>query len=100
MDSTGIKFLGDGEWQPRKHGDQGRRQWRKVHPAMDTATSDTGRSASVHAQGTQKVHNPPQKTIKILFSLLFYLALTPTAGAKIPISTAKTACISQVCLGV
>ena len=40
VDSTGIKFLGDGEWQARKHGVQGRRQWRKVHLAMDTATSD------------------------------------------------------------
>ncbi len=40
VDSTGIKFLGYGEWQTRKHGVQGRRQWRKVHLAMDTATSD------------------------------------------------------------
>ena len=40
VDSTGIKFLGDGEWQARKHGVQGRRRWRKVHLAMDTATSD------------------------------------------------------------
>lgn len=40
VDSTGIKFLGDGEWQVRKHGVQGRRQRRKVHLAMDTATSD------------------------------------------------------------
>ena len=40
VDSTGIKFLGNGEWQARKHGIQGRRQWRKVHLAMDTATSD------------------------------------------------------------
>ncbi|SDL90633.1 Transposase DDE domain-containing protein [Paracoccus chinensis] len=40
VDSTGIKFLGDGEWQARKHGVQRRRQWRKVHLAMDAATSD------------------------------------------------------------
>ena len=40
VDSTGIKFLSDGEWQVRKHGVQGRRQWRKVHLAIDTATSD------------------------------------------------------------
>ncbi len=40
VDSTGIKFPGDGEWQARKHGPQGRRQWRKVHLAIDTATSD------------------------------------------------------------
>lgn len=39
-DSTGIKFLGDGEWQARKHGVQGRCQWGKVHLAMDPATSD------------------------------------------------------------
>ena len=38
--ARGIKFLGDGEWQARKHGVQGRRPWRKVHLAMDTATSD------------------------------------------------------------
>jgi len=40
VDSTGIKFLGDGEWQVRKHGVQGQRQWRKVHLAMGTATTD------------------------------------------------------------
>ena len=40
VDSTGIKLLGDGEWQARKHGILGRCQWRKVHLAMDTATSD------------------------------------------------------------
>ena len=40
VESTAIKVLGDGEWQVRKHGVQGRCQWRKVHLAMDTATSD------------------------------------------------------------
>jgi len=38
--STGIKFLGDGAWLARKHGTQRRRQYRKVHLAMDTATGD------------------------------------------------------------
>lgn len=40
VDHTGIRFLGDGDWQARKHGVQGRRQRRKVPLAMDTATSD------------------------------------------------------------
>lgn len=40
VDSTCIKFRGEGEWQTRNHGVQGRRQWRNVHPAMDAATSD------------------------------------------------------------
>ncbi len=40
VDSSGIKFLGDGEWLARKHGTQRRRRDRKVHLAMDPATDD------------------------------------------------------------
>lgn len=40
VDSTGITFLGDGEWLARKHGTHRRRQYRKVHLAMDAATGD------------------------------------------------------------
>ncbi|MBB3988319.1 hypothetical protein GGQ68_004676 [Sagittula marina] len=40
FDSTGIKFRGDGEWLARKHGSSRRRQWRKVHIAMDTEIGD------------------------------------------------------------
>lgn len=40
VDSTGVKIRGDGEWQVRKQGPGRRRQWRKVHLAMDTATGD------------------------------------------------------------
>jgi hypothetical protein len=35
-----MTFLGDGEWHTRRHGPSRRRQWRKVHLAMDTAISD------------------------------------------------------------
>ena len=40
VDSTGVKVRGDGEWQVRRHGASRRRQWRKVHLAMDVATGD------------------------------------------------------------
>jgi len=40
IDSTSIKFRGDGEWLARKHGASRRRQWRKVHLAMDAGTGD------------------------------------------------------------
>lgn len=33
---AGIKVLGSGEWQARKHGVQDRRPWRKLRLAMDT----------------------------------------------------------------
>ena len=38
VDSTGIKFLGGGEWKAKKHGTERRRQWRKVHLGIDADT--------------------------------------------------------------
>jgi len=38
VDSTGVKFMGDGEWKRKKHGVEQRRQWRKVHLAIDADT--------------------------------------------------------------
>src|SRR5690606_2010869 len=37
-DSTGIKFLGEGEWKCKKHGSEYRRQWRKLHIGIDAQT--------------------------------------------------------------
>jgi len=38
IDSTGIKVEGDGEWHARKHGPSKRRQWRKLHIAVNEET--------------------------------------------------------------
>jgi hypothetical protein len=38
VDSTGIKFLGEGKWKRKKHGAEYRRQWRKVHLGIDANT--------------------------------------------------------------
>ena len=38
VDSTGIKFIGEGEWKRKKHGAEYRRQWRKVHLGIDEQT--------------------------------------------------------------
>src|SRR4051794_1954096 len=35
IDSTVLKVFGSGDWQREKHGDQGRRTWRKLHLAVD-----------------------------------------------------------------
>jgi hypothetical protein len=34
IDSTGLKIYGAGEWQREKHGQRGRRTWRKLHWAI------------------------------------------------------------------
>jgi len=39
IDSTGLKVYGAGEWLQEKHGQKSRRNWRKLHLAVD---ADTG----------------------------------------------------------
>ncbi len=51
VDSIGIKFLGEGEWKCKKHGAEYRRQWRKVHLAIDAHTLDI-RAIEVTDNGT------------------------------------------------
>ena len=38
VDSTGLKFLGEGEWKRKKHQPEYRRQWRKLHIGIDANT--------------------------------------------------------------
>ena len=33
-----MKFLGEGEWKCKKYGSEYRRQWRKLHIAIDAET--------------------------------------------------------------
>jgi hypothetical protein len=40
VDSTGCKVYGEGEWKVRQHGISKRRTWRKLHLALDEATSE------------------------------------------------------------
>ena len=35
MDATGLKVFGEGEWKVRKHGQENRRTWRKLHLGID-----------------------------------------------------------------
>jgi Transposase DDE domain len=40
IDSTGLKVYGAGEWQREKHGERGRRTWRKLHLAINPDTNE------------------------------------------------------------
>jgi Transposase DDE domain len=40
LDSTGLKVYGAGEWQTEKHGGRGRRTWRKLHLAVNSASNE------------------------------------------------------------
>lgn len=38
MDSTGLKFLGEGQWKRKKVQPEYRRQWHKLHIGIDAKT--------------------------------------------------------------
>jgi hypothetical protein len=40
IDSTGLKTYGDGEWHEKKHGLIRKKQWRKLHIAVDEDTQE------------------------------------------------------------
>lgn len=40
IDSTGLKIYGEGEWKVRTHGKSKRRQWRKLHLAVNPTTHE------------------------------------------------------------
>ncbi|MCP3915309.1 MAG: IS5 family transposase [bacterium] len=37
VDSTGLSIVGQGEWAAAKHGGNGKRGWKKLHPGVDEA---------------------------------------------------------------
>ena len=40
IDATGLKVYGAGEWLTEKHGERGRRTWRKLHLAVDPESGE------------------------------------------------------------
>ena len=39
VDSTGLKLYGEGEWKVKKHGAEKRRDWLKLHLAIERQLS-------------------------------------------------------------
>src|SRR4051795_5049696 len=40
LDATGLKVFGAGEWLAEKHGERGKRTWRKLHLAVECGTDE------------------------------------------------------------
>ena len=66
LDSTGLSIVGAGEWAAAKHGDCGRRGWRKLHLGVDqsgairvhTLTEATGDDATTALDLLTAVEGP------------------------------------------
>jgi hypothetical protein len=73
VDSTGIKFEGEGAWNARKHGGTKRRVWRKIHigieeksldiRAAEFTTSEIGDVEPVSATGSSEPARDAARTV-------------------------------------
>ncbi|OHX10311.1 hypothetical protein BI347_21205 [Chromobacterium sphagni] len=59
IDSTGIPFLGEGEWKRKKHGAEYGRQWRKAHLGIDAETLEI-RAVEVTGNGVGDAPTLPE----------------------------------------
>lgn len=64
IDSTGLKVFGEGEWKVRQHGPGKRREWRKVHLAVDAKTRQI-----VACALTESAVGDPEVLPKLLLSI-------------------------------
>ncbi len=57
LDSTGLQLFGQGEWDAQKHG-RTRRQWRKLHIAVDADTSEIAAHALTQGNADDAAQAP------------------------------------------
>ncbi len=57
LDSTGLQLFGQGEWDAHKHG-RTRRQWRKLHLAVDADTGEIAAHALTEGHADDAVQAP------------------------------------------
>lgn len=63
--SQSLKFLGEGEWQRKRHQSEYRRQWRKLHIGIDAET------LQIRAV-------PPPQTMSVIHKYLVFARLDST----------------------
>ena len=101
IDSTGIKVYGEGEWKTKVHGKGKRREWRKLHVAIDP---ESGQLVKMELTKGHRADDPMMapllkglKDIRYVYADGAYIskrsfnAIVKTgAKAKIPLRTGTT----------
>ena len=104
VDSTGLSVFGEGEWAAAKHGDRGKRGWKKLHlgvdrsgvivaqalsePTADDATTGVGLVTGISGDVASVTADAAYDTIA------FYDAATDR-GARVVVPPARTASLSR-----
>ena len=103
LDSTGLSIVGAGEWAAAKHGDRGRRGWRKRHLGVDqsgvirvhTLTEATGDDAIIAIDLLTAVKGPLVRvTADAAYDTVAIYETARARGATVVVPPARTANVS------
>ncbi|MFT5154758.1 MAG: hypothetical protein ACI841_004766, partial [Planctomycetota bacterium] len=104
IDSTGLSIVGEGEWAAAKHGNRGRRGWRKLHIGVDRRgrihaqmlTDSSGDDASTGLKIIKKTRSKLSSvTGDAAYDTVAIYKKAGSRGARVVIPPSKSASISR-----
>ena len=104
VDSTGLSIVGEGEWGAAKHGNRGRRGWKKLHLGVDRSglivahalTEPTADDATTGIGLVEKVdRNIASVTADTAYDTIAFYDAAGARSATVVVPPAKTASVSR-----
>ncbi len=104
IDSSGLSFVGEGEWAAAKHGARGKRGWRKLHLGVDAAgvivaqtlTDGNADDATAGIQLIDEVTDDIERiTADAAYDTLAFYDAAAVRGADVVVPPTRNAAVSQ-----
>ena len=104
IDGTGLSIMGEGEWAAVKHGENGRRGWKKLHLGVDetgviVASALTEPTADDAATGISLVEHVDRDLTRVTadaaYDTLGFYAAAGARGARVVVPPTKAASLSR-----
>ena len=104
VDSTGLSIVGEGEWAAAKHGEKGKRGWRKLHLGVDAAgtivaqmlTDSNTDDATVGRDLIETTEGPISRvTGDAAYDTVGVYEAAGARGAEVIVPPARTAAVSR-----
>jgi len=104
VDSTGLSIIGEGEWAAAKHGNRGKRGWKKLHFGVDRSgvivaqavTEPTADDATTGISLIEQVDGDiASVTADAAYDTIGFYEAACARGARVVVPPAKTASVSR-----
>ena len=104
VDSTGLSIVGEGDWAAAKHGNRGKRGWKKLHFGVDRSgvivaqavTEPTADDATTGISLIEQVDGDiASVTADAAYDTIAFYEAACARGARVVVPPAKTASVSR-----